>query len=468
MGAFLNDIVFYKLLIGGLEIPWIVVWMFAPMLFLTVYFGFINLRSFGIVNNILRGKYWDPTAPGEVSQFQALSTALSGTVGLGNIAGVGIAIGLGGPGATFWMIIIGLCAMSLKFAECTLGVKYRETHADGSISGGPMYYLKHGLANRGFVKLGIFLSMTYAIFGLPTILQWATVNQMHSQISSTTGLFAGQAWVFGLILAILVGIVIIGGIHSIAKVTAKLVPSMVVLYLSTAFIILLSNLSAIPDAFVTIFTHAFNPESVSGGIVGVLIIGMKRAVYSTEAGLGTSSMVHAAAKTHEPISEGLVGLIEPFIDTVVVSTITALVVIVSGAWQVEGLNDIQLTSKGFETSFIWFPWVLSMAVFMFGFSTLISWGYYMEKIWTFLFKNSKLSVNIFKSFYLVLLIPGASLSPTQVFNIIDSLFFLLAIPNIIGIYIMAPEIKADLKSYLERIKSGEIKEKIHSVDIILK
>ena len=243
---------------------------------------------------------------------------------------------------------------------------------------------------------------------------------------------------------------------------------MVVLYLSTAFIILLSNLSAIPDAFVTIFTHAFNPESVSGGIVGVLIIGMKRAVYSTEAGLGTSSMVHAAAKTHEPISEGLVGLIEPFIDTVVVSTITALVVIVSGAWQVEGLNDIQLTSKGFETSFIWFPWVLSMAVFMFGFSTLISWGYYMEKIWTFLFKNSKLSVNIFKSFYLVLLIPGASLSPTQVFNIIDSLFFLLAIPNIIGIYIMAPEIKADLKSYLERIKSGEIKEKIQSVDIILK
>jgi len=461
IAGFLSGIVFKEFIIGEIAIPWIVIWMAIPMLILTVYFGFINLRGFPIAGKVLTGRYWDPNAPGEVSQFQALTTALSGTVGIGNIAGVAVAIGTGGPGATFWMIVIGLCAMSVKFAECTLGVKYREIHEDGSVSGGPMYYLKHGLANRGYVKLGLFLSGLYAFFGLPTILQWATINQMYSQLSSATGLYDGHGIWFGVTIAAMAAMVIIGGIHSIANVTSRLVPSMVFIYLAAAFFILATNITAIPAAILTIFEHAFNPQAVGGGIIGVIIIGMRRAVYSTEAGLGTSSMVHSAAKTNEPVSEGMVGLMEPFIDTVVVCTITALVIVVSGAWQIDGLNDVQLTSRAFETSISWFPYILALAVFLFGFSTVISWGYYTEKIWTFIFGDSKTSVLSFRTLFCVLLIPGAVLSASQVFDIIDSLFFLLAIPNIIGLYILAPEIKADLKSYLARLKSGDIKETGH-------
>ncbi|MEE8370564.1 MAG: alanine/glycine:cation symporter family protein [Sphingomonadales bacterium] len=474
IGTFLSDIVFYEMVFQldpascepgtpegecTLGVPLIVVWMGLPMLILTGYFGFINFKGFKIAWKILRGRYWDETAPGEVSQFQALTTALSGTVGIGNIAGVGVAIALGGPGATFWMIIIGFCAMSVKFAECTLGVKYRETHADGTVSGGPMYYLKNGLANRGYVRLGLILSGIYALFGLPTILQWATVNQMHSMVNEATGWFP-QGWTFGLMLAVLVGAIIIGGIKTIVRVTSKLVPLMVFIYLSAALVIIGMNITEVPAAFATIFELAFNPEAAGGAIIGVIIIGMRRAVYSTEAGLGTSSMVHAAAKTREPVSEGMVGLMEPFIDTVVVSTITALVIVISGAWQQPGLEDIKLTSKAFETSFVWFPYVLALAVFLFGFSTIISWGYYTEKIWTFIFGDSMRSVVTFKTLFCLLLIPGAVLTASQVFDIIDSLFFLLAIPNIVGLYIMAPEIKADLKSYLARLKSGEIKETV--------
>ncbi len=458
-GDGLSSVVFFEFQIFGLAIPWIVVWMGLPMLVLTVYFGFINLRGFKIAWKVVRGRYWDETAPGEVSQFQALTTALSGTVGIGNIAGVGVAIAAGGPGATFWMIIIGFCSMAVKFAECTLGVKYREHHADGTVSGGPMYYLRNGLANRGYVTLGLVLSGTYALFGLPTILQWATVNQMHSMVNEATGWFP-QGWTFGLMLAVLVGMIIIGGIHSIVRVTSKLVPLMVFVYLSAALVIIGLHITEVPAAFATIFELAFNPEAAGGAIIGVIIIGMRRAVYSTEAGLGTSSMVHAAAKTREPVSEGMVGLMEPFIDTVVISTITALVIVISGAWQIPGLEDVKLTSKAFETSFAWFPYVLALAVFLFGFSTIISWGYYTEKIWTFIFGDSKRSVTTFKTLFCLLLIPGAVLSAAQVFDIIDSLFFLLAIPNIVGLYIMAPELKADLKSYLARLKSGEIKETV--------
>lgn len=458
IGSVLASFVFKEFAFGNVMVPWIVVWIALPMFILTIYFGFINLSSFGTARKILTGRYWDENAPGEVSQFQALTTALSGTVGIGNIAGVAVAIGMGGPGATFWMIIIGLCAMSVKFAECTLGVKYREIHENGTVSGGPMYYLKHGLKNRGWPKLGVFLSFTYVALALPAILQWATVNQIHSQLSSATGLFAGNGLGFGIALAILVGAVILGGLHSIAYVTSKLVPAMVFIYLFAALTILLSNVTMIPAAFLTIFEHAFNPQAIGGGVVGVIIIGMRRAVYSTEAGLGTSSMVHSAAKTNEPVSEGMVGLMEPFIDTVVVSTITALVIVVSGAWQIEGLNDIQLTSKAFETSISWFPWVLSLAVFLFGFSTIVSWAYYVEKVWEFIFGKSNASIKTYRLVYVLLLIPGAVLTAAQVFDIIDSIFFLMAVPNIIGLYIMAPEIKADLKSYLRRLKSGEIKE----------
>lgn len=450
----LDGFVFWKTTVLGASIQPIVIWMALPMIFLTVYFRFINFSAFKIAWDIVKGRYRDDKAPGDVTQFQALSTALSGTVGIGNIAGVGLAIGIGGPGATFWMILIGLFAMSVKFAECTLGVKYRETSADGTISGGPMYYLKNGLAARGMPKLGLALALLYGGFGIPTIIQWATINQVFVQVNSVTGI---DGMVFGFIFAGLVAAVILGGIKSIAQVTVKLVPLMVILYLAAAFVILAINITEIPMAFVTIFEKAFAPDAVAGGILGVIIIGMKRAVYSTEAGLGTSSMVHAAAKTNEPISEGIIGLMEPFIDTVIVCTITALVIVISGAYHDNALQGIMLTSKAFETSISWFPYILTICVVLFGFSTIISWGYYCQKIWTFMFGDSKVSEKTYKIIFIVLLIPGGVLTTAQVFQIIDSLFFLLAVPNIIGLYIMAPEVRADLADYLARLKSGEIK-----------
>lgn len=454
----LSSLVFYRVSIGGVDVELIVLWLAAALLSLTFYFGFVNLRprSFRLAWRIMRGRYEDATAPGQVTQFQALSTALSGTVGIGNIAGVAIAMAWGGPGATFWMILIGLCAMSVKFAECTLGVKYREQHADGSVSGGPMYYLKHGLANRGYVKLGLFLSGLYAAFGIPTILQWATVNQMYS-ISSEVGGFTG-GWIFGLVLAGLAAAVIIGGITSIARVTVRLVPLMAAIYLLAALTIIVGNFDQIPTAIGVIFSGAFSPEAVEGGIIGVIIVGMRRAIYSTEAGLGTSSMAHSAAKTREPVSEGLIGLMEPFIDTVIICTMTALVIVITGAYEMRELSDVKITLAAFTSVFPWFDGVLTVAVLLFGFSTVISWAYYTEKIWTFVLGESRATLVAFRVIFCLLLVPGGVFTAQQVFDIIDSLFFLLALPNIIGLYIMAPEIKADMIDYFRRVDSGAIVE----------
>lgn len=457
----LDSFVFSEVTVAGISIAWIVVWMAAPMVVLTFYFGFINLRSFKRAYKVLTGRYHDSTAPGEVTQFQALSTALSGTVGLGNIAGVAVAISLGGPGATFWMILIGLFAMTLKFAECTLGVKYREIRTDGTVAGGPMYYLEKGLKGRGLGRLGKGLAWTYALLAVPTLLQVAQVNQAYSQVSAVTGLNGqGWAWSFGVAIALLTAVVIIGGIRSIASVTARLVPLMTAVYITAAITILIGHAGAIPDAFMTILAGAFNPDSITGGIAGVIIIGMQRAVYSTEAGLGSATMAHAAAKTNEPVSEGMVALMEPFVDTVVVSTMTALVIIVTGLYRVEGLNDIQMTSAAFGSVISWFPYVLAIAVLMFAFSTIISWGYYSGKIWEFVFGGSERSMNLFKIVFCTALVPGAVFSVREVYMLMDSLFFLMAIPNIIGIYFMAGELKSDLKSYLARLKSGEIAERI--------
>ena len=449
----LSSFVFYKVQIAGAEVSILVVWMAVAMLFLTVYFKFINLRGFGIAKDILMGRYRDDNAPGDVTQFQALSTALSGTVGIGNIAGVGAALAIGGPGATFWMIIIGLCAMSVKFAECTLGVKYREFDDDGSVSGGPMYYLKNGLAAQGKKRLGLVLALCYGAFGIPTIIQWATVNQVYAQVNTVLPM---DGWVFGVIIAFLTGVVIIGGIREIVQVTSRLVPFMVTIYLGAALFILITNITEIPMAFYTIFHLAFSPDSVAGGILGVIMIGMRRAVYSTEAGLGTSSMVHAAAKTNEPVSEGMVALMEPFIDTVIVCTITALVIVISGQYTDSSLQGITLTSAAFESSISFFPYILAFSVFLFGFSTLISWAYYCEKIWTFVLGRTNTSKRVYKFVFIALLIPGGVFTTKQVFDIIDSLFFLLTVPNIIGLYILAPEVKADLERYLRKLKDGRI------------
>lgn len=451
----LSGAVFYQIKLFGTDVELIVIWMALPMVFLTVYFGFINLRSFRLAGRILSGRYRDDSAPGEVTQFQALSTALSGTVGLGNIAGVAIAIAAGGPGAAFWMVVIGFFAMTLKFAECTLGVKYRKEHEDGTISGGPMYYLGRGLAARGWKRTGTILAWSYALFAIPSLLQIAQVNQSYSQVSAVTGLSA--PWIFGVILAISVAVVIFGGITKIARVTVRLVPMMALTYIAAALFILFFHASQIPAAIGLILSEALRPEAGIGAIVGAFVWGMRRAVYSTEAGLGSATIAHAAAKTREPVSEGMVALMEPFIDTVVICSMTALVIVVTGAWQVEGLDDIQMTSWAFNSVIDGFDVVLAIAVVLFAYSTIISWGYYSSKIWAFVFGESKTSSTIFKIVYVVALIPGGVFSVSQVFDIMDSFFFLMAVPNIIGIYLMAGELRRDIRNYRERLKSGEIK-----------
>ncbi|WP_317932563.1 alanine/glycine:cation symporter family protein [Halioxenophilus sp. WMMB6] len=455
----LDGLVFMSVDMFGASIKPIVIWMGAPMLLLTFYFGFVNLTSFKRAWRVARGDYRDPSAPGEVTQIQALSTALSGTVGLGNIAGVAAAISLGGPGATFWMILIGFCAMTLKFAECTLGVKYREVHSDGTVSGGPMYYLKRGLAARGWVRAGVILGWIYALLALPTLLQVATVNQIYEAITVVTQTDSTTyQWLFGVVLAALTAVVIVGGIRSIASVTEKLVPLMAFIYMSAALVIILANIQHLPVAIGTIIAGAFHPQGVAGGVLGVIVIGMQRAVYSTEAGLGSATIAHSAAKTREPMSEGMLALMEPFIDTVVVCTMTALVIVITGVYQQsEGIEGVTLTASAFASVIAWFPWVLALAAFLFGFSTIISWGYYAGKIWEFIFGGSKGSIAIYKMVFCVAIIPGAVLTLNEVYTLMSSLFFLMAIPNIIGIYIMAPELRADLKSYVSRLRSGEIK-----------
>ncbi len=455
----LNDFVFDSVSIFGFEIKWIVAFLALPMILLTFYFGFINIRSFKRAFSILRGDYRDDKAPGEVTQFQALSTALSGTVGLGNIASVAAAISVGGPGAIFWMVLIGFAAMSLKFAECTLGVKYRVVNPDGTVSGGPMYYLERGLKARGWGKLGKTLAWSYALLALPSLTQIAQTNQSYEALVTITGVDSLTSQLgFGVFVALLTAVVIVGGLNSIAKVTSKLVPTMAFIYLSAALTIILIHASAVPAAFVTIFTEAFTPQAGAGGMLGVIVIAMQRAVYSTEAGLGSATMAHAAAKTDEPVSEGMVALMEPFIDTIIICTITALVIVITGAYiGGEGVSGMSLTSKAFGSVISWFPWVLALAAFLFAFSTIISWAYYNSKIWGFVFGESKRSITIFRIIFCLALIPGPVMSLAEVYMVIDSFFFLMAIPNIIGIYLMAPEIKRDLQSYLVRLKSGEIK-----------
>lgn len=455
----LAGLVFFRIEIFGQPVEAIVIWMAAPMIFLTIRFGFINLRGFRIAFDVLRGRYRDLAAPGEVSQFQALSTALSGTVGLGNIAGVAIAIAMGGPGAVFWMWMIGLFAMSLKFAECTLAVKYREDHEDGTVSGGPMYFLGRGLAARGWRRRGAVLAWCYAIFALPALLQVAQVNQAWSQFSAVTGADGPWApWLFGLAMAVLVGVVMIGGIGKIAKVTARLVPLMATLYVGAALFIIASDIGEVPAAFATILREAMRPEAGVGAIVGAIVVGMRRAVYSTEAGLGSSSIAHAAARTREPVSEGMVALMEPFVDTVVISSMTALVIVITGAWQVEGLSDIQMTSHAFNSVIEGFDIALVVAVLLFAYSTILSWGYYSSKIWGFVFGESRRSMTLFKIVYITAMIPGGAFTVTQVFSIMDSFFFLMAVPNIIGIYLMSGELRRDLTSYLARLKNGDIRQ----------
>lgn len=448
----LTDVVFGQISLFDTRIEWAVVWMAIPMLFFTIYLKFVNVRKMRLAFQILKGRYSDPDAPGQVSQFQALTTALSGTIGLGNIAGVAIAIAIGGPGATFWMIIIAFFAMTLKFAESMLAVKHRTILPDGTVFGGPMYYLQKGLEESNWPRLGKILAFSYGVFAIPNLLQYTQVNQAYSQVSAVTGL--EFPWLFGVGLAAAVALVIIGGINGLAKLTSSLVPAMCAIYLLATLTILITHADAIPGAFASIYRGAFAPEGVVGGVVGVFVIGMRRAIYSTEAGTGVSTMVHAAAKTREPVSQGLAASVEPFIDTIIVNTMTALVIIVTGAHKIEGLNDIQMTSAAFGSVISWFPYILSICVLLFAFTTIIAWSYYMSRVWSFLFGYSRLSLQIYRTLFCLALIPGSVLTVRQVIDLIDCFLVLITIPNIIGLYILAPTIKRDLADYLKRAETG--------------
>tara|TARA_B100000508_G_scaffold75230_1_gene58588 strand:+ start:49392 stop:51464 length:2073 start_codon:yes stop_codon:yes gene_type:complete len=447
-------------------IPLIVVWLVLGALFFTFRTGFVQLKGARHAIALVRGKYDDPSDDsGEVSHFQALVTALSATVGLGNIAGVAIAISMGGPGATFWMILAGLIGMASKFVECTLGVKYRHQKEDGEVFGGPMYYLSRGLAKRGpfFKGLGKVLAIIFAILCVGGSLGGGNMfqaNQAFNQLAGIPGWegFESYGFVFGLVMAALVGIVIIGGIKSIARVTDKIVPSMVAIYVISAITIIAFNYDNLGNGFRTIFSGAFSPEAIYGGFIGVLILGFQRAAFSNEAGVGSAAIAHSAARTKEPISEGTVALLEPFIDTVVVCTMTALVIIFTGyAEDPEGLEGAALTSAAFSSSLgDWSLYVLSFAVVLFAFSTMISWSYYGLKAWTYVFGETNAAAYTYKFIFLLFVVIGSSVGLGAVIDFSDLMILGMAFPNILGLLIMSGEVRRDMKDYFARIKSGAI------------
>jgi len=452
-----------------LTVPFILVWLGGAAVFLSIYFGFPNLRYFGLALKTVRGRYSKSDDPGEISHFQALSAAVAATVGLGNIAGVAIAIGMGGPGAAFWMILMGLLGMSVKFAECTLGVKYRHIGKDGRVHGGPMLYLTRGLAERGLGPLGRFLAVVFAVlcvgaaFGGGNMFQ---VNQACDQLITVTGgeesFFSDNRWAFGVLIAILVGAVILGGITRIARVTAKLVPFMAILYVLGCLTVLGVHFGRIPETITLIIQSAFRPEAVGGGLIGCLLIGIRRAVFSNEAGIGSAPIAHAAVKTRHPASEGIVALLEPFVDTVVICTMTALVVIITGDYQGEAGSGIAMTSHSFGTVVSWFPYVLSAAVILFALSTLISWSYYGQQAWKFLFGHSHTADVIYKLFFCMVIVIGSSMSLGAVIDFSDGMLLGMCFPNLIGVFLLLPVIRKELVKFLDHVRHVDHGTEIHS------
>ena len=449
-------IFFEPITIAGKGVPFILIWLAGTALFLTCYFRFLNLRSFGLAFRTIRGKYSKPDDPGEITHFQALTAALSATVGLGNIAGVAIAISKGGPGAAFWMIVLGFIGMTTKFAECTLGVRYRDIDATGKVHGGPMKYLTKGLAERGLGPLGKVLGISFAILCVGASLGGGNmfqVNQACSQFVQISGgsesLLAEYRWVFGAVVAVLVGVVIIGGITRIANVTSRLVPLMCVTYILGAVAVLVSNIGAIPSAIGLIIGQAFTPDAYVGGLIGALLVGIQRGTFSNEAGIGSAPIAHAAVKTTKPASEGVVALLEPFIDTVVVCSLTALVIVVTGNYgeALSGANGIEVTSQSFESVISWFPFVLFVAVTLFAFSTLLSWSYYGQQAWTTLFGGSRVADITYKLIFCACIIVGAALSLGAVTDFSDGMLLGMCFPNLIGVYVLLPVVKQELVAF---------------------
>lgn len=445
----LSAFVFFAIPVGGVEIQLIVLWLAVAMVFSTFWLGVPQWRGFREAWHIVRGRYHDETAPGEVSQFAALATALSGTVGLGNIAGVAVAVSTGGPGAVFWMFVIGVFAMALKCAEVTLGLMYRDVLPEGGVRGGPMVTLTNGLASIGRPKLGKSLGKFYAFFLLGGSLSLFQVNQSFAQVSAVTG--TDNRVLYGVLFAIATALVVLGSIRWIAKTTSILVPAMAAIYIGGCLTILLGNIGNIPSAIATIVSEAFNQNSLFGGILGAFIVGMRRAVYSCEAGVGTAVIAHAQAKTREPASEGLVALLEPFIDTVIICTLTGLTIIVAGTWNPAtngGLEGVAITSAAFATVAPWFPAVLALAVFLFAFSTVISNGFYGAEGFQHLFGRGKVQELGWKIGFCCILPLGAILDVTTIVDFVDSVYFLMAIPNIIGLYLLAGPLRTEMRKYL--------------------
>ena len=467
VNEFLAAGMFYK--VGGV-VPLAVLWLVMGSIFFTVRMGFINIRAFKHAILVTAGRYDNPEDAGEVSHFQALTSALSATVGLGNIAGVAIAIALGGPGATFWMIAAGFLGMTSKFVECTLGQKYREVRPDGRVMGGAMFYLSRGLAKMGLGPVGSFLGFAFAVlciggsFGGGCAFQ---VNQSLNAVAESIEFLKddGNRWIYGAVMTVAVGVVIIGGIRSIARVAEKIVPTMCGVYVLSCLAILLMNAGLIPDAIASIISGAFSNDALYGGFIGVLVTGFKRAAFSNEAGVGSAAIAHAAAKTEYPIREGVVALLGPFIDTVVICTMTALVIVITGAYDNpdpmfaaarDGNQGATLTSLAMDSQITGFRYVLAIAVTLFAYSTMISWSYYGERCWAYIFGDG--SSMVYRIIFLCFVFLGSIVSATNVLDFGDLMILGMAFPNVIGVVLLSGEVASDLKVYWQKYTNGEFVE----------
>lgn len=445
--------------VTDIHLPLIVVWLAAAGIFFSVYLRFLNVRHFKHAFDCLTHKYDEPEAKGQISNFDSLAACLSATIGLGNIAGVAVAITIGGPGAAFWMGVMGILGMGSKFAEVTLGVKYRhfpKTDDPAEVAGGPMYYLKDGFAARGLKPVGVFLAAMFAVCCIGGAIGGGNMfqaNQVYQQVLYATGgdtsFLAGRGWMFGVVLAVLAGLVTLGGVKSIAKVAAKLTPAMAMLYIVAGLAVIAVNYQNIPSALTQIFHSAWSLEAGWGGVIGGMIAGFKRALFANEAGIGTAAIIQASAKTDFPVRQGLVGGLGPFLDTFCVCMVTALVIIVSGVYQGAGeMQGIDLTSKAFETVFPFFDIVLTVVVFLFAYSTIIVYSYYGEICAGYLWGNSKAVIVGFRCVFLLFIIVGSAVSLGNVIRFSDAMFFSMSIPNIIGLYLMSRELKRDVSEYV--------------------
>ncbi len=468
INGFLSNILFFDILFGqveGTKIPFLVAWLIAGGIYLTIKMNFVNLRMLKHSYQIVMGKYKTKDDKGLITPFQSLTTALSATVGLGNIAGVAIAVSIGGPGATFWMIIAGFLGMTLKFTEVTLSLQHREFLKDGTIMGGGMEYLSRGLANKGMPNFGKVLAIIFAIFMIGGAIGGGNtfqVSQALGVLQQDIPILKEYPIIFGITLAIMTGAVIIGGIERIAETTSKIVPTMVTIYILASLFILISNFSQIPHAFSLIFTEAFAPTAVAGGMIGVIVQGFQRAVFSSEAGLGSAAIAHAPAKVKYPVRQGMVSLYEPFIDTIIVCTMTALVIVITGVYDpangfkelIEAQQGAALTSAAYGTVLPWFPLILSISIVLFAFSTMISWSYYGERAWVYLFGTN--SSIIFKLLFLSFIVLASVVSTSIMVDFSFMLILGMALPNILGLYILSGDVKKELNEYMKKLKSGEL------------